>query len=74
MRDARLEQEDRLRWNHTWAVLAQVHNYHRDPKRSKAIDTRQFFPWGNRGRHLPAPPPTAEDREMLRKVFAGGKK
>lgn len=64
------EARDRSLWNRTFALLAQLYNVNRDPKRSRPIDPLQFFPWDNKVRE-PAPPPTENDLEMLRRAFPG---
>ncbi len=71
MAKARIEAEDKLAWNRTFAVIAQIYNVNRDPKRSRPIDPMQFCPYRSKRHQLPAPPPTAEDREMLRKLYPG---
>ncbi len=62
------EARDRAAWNRTMAWLAGLYNVHRDPKKTKAIDPMQFFPWGQPQQEQ-APPPTEADRAMLRHVF-----
>jgi len=62
------EAKDRAAWNRTFAVLAQIHNANRDPKKTEPIDPMQFFPW-DKARNQQAPPPTAEDRQMLRRAI-----
>ncbi len=71
MAKARVEAEDKRAWNRTMAVLAQIYNSNRDPKRSRAIDPLQFCPYLAARNRRPSPPPTAEDRAMLRKLFPG---
>ena len=66
------EARDRASWNRTFAVLAQLHNANRDPKKTEAIDPMQYFPW-SRPEKQQASPPTAEDRRMLRRAFPGKK-
>jgi hypothetical protein len=68
------EARDIAEWQHTFAIVAQIHNYHRDPKRSEAIDWRKFCPHLNRGQTAKAQPPTPEQREMLRAMFPGKKR
>lgn len=65
------EAADRMRWNRTRAVMVQLANVNRDPKKSKWIDPERFFPW-DKGRTRRAPSPSAEDRKMLREVFPKG--
>ncbi len=67
------EAADRAAWNRTFAVLAQIYNANRDPKKTEPIDPMQFFPW-DKARNQQAPPPTAEDRQMLRRAFPPKKK
>lgn len=67
------EAADRARWNRTFAVLAQLSNAFRDPKKTEAIDPMQFFPW-QRAENQQAPPPTPDEREMLRQAFPGKRK
>jgi len=67
------EAADRARWNRTFAVLAQLFNANRDPQKTKPIDPMQFFPW-DKGPKEQAPPPTEEDRKMLRRAFPGRRK
>lgn len=70
------EAKDRAAWNRTFAVLAQICNANRDPKKGKSIDPMQFFPWHDGGSAIrggKAPPPTAEDRAALRLAFPGKK-
>ena len=66
------EAKDRAAWNRTFAVVAQLANVNRDPKKTKAIDIMRFFPWS-----LPAPkaapPPDKAEREALRKTYPGKK-
>ena len=64
--------QDRAAWNHTFAILAQIRNFHCDPKKSKPIDVRQFCPHLRTEKR--APPPTPEQRELLRAAFPGKKK
>jgi hypothetical protein len=64
------EARDRSAWNRTLALLAELFNVNRDPKKTKPIDPMQFFPW-SQPRLEQAPPPTEEDREMLRHLFPG---
>lgn len=64
------EAKDRAAWNRTFAVLAQIYNANRDPKKTDSIDPMQFFPW-DRQQKEQALPPTPEDREMLRRAFPG---
>jgi hypothetical protein len=65
------EARDRAAWNHTFAIVAQIHNYHRDPNKSQAIDWRLCCPHLAGGPTKPkrAPPPTPEQRAMLRQMF-----
>ena len=67
------EARDRVRWNHTFAVLAQVFNANRDPDKTKAIDPLMFYPWDRRTSER-APPPTDSDRQMLKRAFPGRNK
>jgi len=67
------EAADRAAWNRTFAVVAQLYNAFRGPKRHEAIDPMQFFPW-QRAENRPAPPPTPEERAMLRQAFSGKRK
>jgi len=67
------EAKDRASWNHTFAVLAQLYNAFRDAEKGEGIDPLLFFPW-ERPKQEPAPPPTPEEREMLRRAFPGNKK
>lgn len=62
------EARDRAAWNRTMAWLAGLYNVNRDPKKTKAIDPMQFFPWTQPAKEQ-APPPTEADRAMLRHVF-----
>jgi len=64
------EARDRACWNRTFAVLAQLYNANRDPKHSQAIDPVQYFPW-DQGQQKQAPPPTPEERQMLRRRYPG---
>ena len=64
------EARDRTAWNRTFAVLAQLFNTNRDPHKTQGIDPLQFFPWDKAVREQ-APPPTVEDRKMLRRAFPG---
>ena len=64
------EVRDRAAWNRTFAVLAQMFNANRDPEKTRAIDPMVFFPWGKRTEQQAAPP-TAEERQMLRRAFPG---
>lgn len=72
MAEARQKAVDVLAWNHTAAVLAQIYNVNR-PQGARAIDPMQFYPWDktSSGSNR-APPPTAEERALLRKAFPGG--
>lgn len=54
-------------WNRTWAVIAQLFNINRDPKRSKAIDLDDFFPWKQRSSEVSEI--RKSDRAGLRKMF-----
>ena len=67
------EARDRAAWNRTFAVLAQLCNANRNPDHGQAIDPVQFFPW-DQGQQKQAPPPTPEEREMLRRRFPGRRK
>lgn len=67
------EAKDRAAWNRTFALMAQLHNAFRDPKKTDPMDPMQFFPW-QRAENQQAPPPTAEEREMLRQAFPGKRK
>jgi len=62
------EARDRAAWNRTRAVLAQLYNVNRDPKKGKPIDPEQFFPWDDAAAQA-APPPTDVDRELLQQTF-----
>jgi hypothetical protein len=62
---------ERSAWNHTFAIVAQIHNYHRDPKKSEAIDWRQYCPHLRQEKPKRAPPPTPEQRALLRELFPG---
>lgn len=64
------EARDRARWNRTFALLAQLYNANRNPKRTRPIDPLQFFPWDKHVQEQ-APPPTESDLKMLRKAFPG---
>lgn len=64
------ESRDRAQWNRNFALLAQLFNANRDPKRTRPIDPLQFFPWDKQVNE-PAPPPTESDLEMLRRAFPG---
>ena len=75
MATARVEAADKLAWNHTLAILAQIYNVNRDAKRGqRAMDPLQFCPYHRSKHRPPAPPPTAEDREMLRQLYPGKKR
>jgi len=63
------EARDRAAWNRTRAVLAQLYNVNRDPKRGKPIDPERFFPWDDVAKKPAAPPPTDADRELLKRIF-----
>lgn len=66
------EAADRTAWNRTFAVLAQISNSNRDPDKTEPIDPMQFFPWDDgESQEKQAPPPTPEERDMLRKAFSG---
>jgi len=67
------EAKDRSCWNRTFAVLAQIHNAHRDPEKTEPMDPMRYFPWSRLEKEQ-APPPTSEDREMLRRAFPGKKR
>jgi hypothetical protein len=56
MRDAKLEQLDKLRWNHTFATIA--------PKQ-----LRKLYPWKDTKSTCPAPPPTEAEKAVLRQIF-----
>jgi len=67
------EARDRAAWNRTFAVLAQLFNANRDPKKAQPIEPMQFFPWDT-AKPRQAPPPTEADRAALRRAFPGGRK
>lgn len=67
------EAKDRVAWNRTLAVLAQIYNANRDPKKAEPIDPMQFFPW-DKPQKEQAPPPTPGERQMLRRAFPGKKR
>lgn len=60
---------DIAKWSRTFAVLAQIFNVNRDPKRSEAIDPLKFFPWVERGERAKAAPPTEAERSELKNLF-----
>jgi hypothetical protein len=68
------EARDIAEWQHTFAIVAQIHNYHRDTKRSEAIDWRQFCPHLDHGKTTSPPPPTPEQQAMLQAMFPGKKR
>lgn len=60
---------DLAKWSRTFAVLAQIFNVNRDPKKSEAIDPLKFCPWVERGERAKAAPPTESERSELKKLF-----
>lgn len=60
---------DLAKWSRTFAVLAQIFNVNRDPKRSDAIDPMKFCPWVERGERTKAAPPTEAERSELKNLF-----
>lgn len=60
---------DQSRWNHTFAVAAQIANANRG-KGDQPINLMRFYP--HKTQQPKARPMTLEDRETLKKLFPGG--
>ena len=65
----RIEQEDKLAWCRTSAVVVQLYNAFRDPKTSEPIDPMKFYPWQEVAGKKAAPP-TETELNMLEQLFA----
>jgi len=65
------EARDRAAWNRTFAGLAQLYNIYR-PEGAERVSPLAFFPWES-PEPPQAPPPTEEDRVVLRELFPGRK-
>jgi hypothetical protein len=63
------EQADRMRWNHTFAVCAQLHNAFRDSKKSDAIPVNELCPWVLGGSKRQPKPASDADRRFLEQAF-----
>ena len=66
------EASDRVKWNRTFAVLAQMFNANRDPDKTRPIDPLKFFPWKDKEPAV-LPPPTDAQRVKFRKLYGKGK-
>lgn len=60
----------RERWSHTSSLMALLANLHRDPKKGKRFEARDFDPFA-RGQQR-KPPAIPADITVLRDVFCGG--
>ena len=66
------EAKDNAAWNRTCALMAKWHNAFSE-KDSETIDPMLFYPWALDRQEKNAPPPTEEERAMLREAFPGKK-
>ncbi len=62
------EARDRVAWNHTFAILAQIYNANRDPENSEPADPMDFFPW-EKPKPAKTPPATEADIKLLEKMY-----
>ncbi len=60
--------QDRLAWNHTFAVCGMILNTIPRKPGSKAVEIMDFYPYRREQAPRKAPPPTKAQREMLRKL------
>lgn len=61
---------DTLAWNHTFALLAGLHNTFGD-EQTRPIDPMRFCPYVGRQRKGRVRGPTDQERQILRQAFPG---